>query len=105
MDYILEFSSPEIKCCEDCRFYVCGYYDPDGWGYDRYCTAEESPLTDDPDLRMDWCPLRKAEEETAEWIDKEVRGTMTNVCSKCGGTSVYPDKYCGNCGRSMRNGY
>lgn len=63
MDYILEFSSPEIKCCKDCRFYVCGYYDPDGWGYDRYCTAEESPLTDDQDLRMDWCPLRKKGED------------------------------------------
>lgn len=98
MDYILEFSSPEIKSCEDCRFYG----DIHG---DRWCAADESPLTDDPDLRMDWCPLRTEEDETAEWIDKEVRGTLTNVCSKCGGTSVYPDKYCGNCGRSMKNGY
>lgn len=101
MHYILEFSSPEIKCCMDCRFYVSDY----GWGCDRLCTAADSPLTDDPDLRMDWCPLRNEEDETAEWIDKEVRGSMTNVCSKCGGMSVYPDKYCGNCGRFMRNGY
>lgn len=42
---------------------------------------------------------------TTEWLDKEVRGTMTNVCSKCGVDSVYPDKYCGNCGREMTNGY
>lgn len=44
-------------------------------------------------------------DDTAEWIDKEVRGTMTNVCSACGSCSVYPDKYCGGCGRSMKNGY
>ncbi len=45
------------------------------------------------------------DDDTAEWIDKEVRGTMTNVCSVCGSCSVYPDKYCGGCGRSMKNGY
>lgn len=44
-------------------------------------------------------------DDTAEWIYKEVRGTMTNVCSVCGSCSVYPDKYCGGCGRSMKNGY
>lgn len=60
MDYILEFSSPEIKCCMDCRFYVSDY----GWGYDKWCTAKDSPLTDDPDLRMDGCPLRKKEDDT-----------------------------------------
>ena len=42
--------------------------------------------------------------DTAEWIYKEVRGSMTNVCSVCGSCSVYPDKYCGGCGRSMKNG-
>ena len=45
------------------------------------------------------------DDDTAEWIDKEVRGSMTNVCSACGSCSVYPDKYCGGCGRSMKNGY
>lgn len=44
-------------------------------------------------------------DDTAEWIYKEVRGTMTNVCSVCGSCSVYPDKYCGGCGSSMKNGY
>ena len=106
MDYILEFSSSEIKCCEDCRFCVCGYRDNYGHEYDRYCTAQEFPLTDEPEIRVDrCCPLINEEEETAEWIDKEVRGTLTNVCSECGHVSVYPDKCCGNCGRSMRNGY
>lgn len=45
------------------------------------------------------------DDDTAEWIYKKVRGTMTNVCSVCGSCSVYPDKYCGGCGRSMKNGY
>lgn len=71
MDYILEFSSPEIKCCEDCRFYVCGYCDDYGCEYDRYCTAEASPLTDDPDLRMDWCPLRRNTGEANVISEKE----------------------------------
>ena len=47
----------------------------------------------------------RTDDDTAEWIDKEVRGSMTNVCSACGSCSVYPDKYCGGCGRSMKNGY
>ncbi len=52
-----------------------------------------------------WNRSACTDDDTAEWIDKEVRGTMTNVCSKCGSCSVYPDKYCGGCGRSMKNGY
>lgn len=48
---------------------------------------------------------KNSEDSTAEWFDKEVRGSMTNVCSRCGADSIYPTKYCGNCGISMRNGY
>lgn len=48
---------------------------------------------------------RWSEVNTAEWVDKEVRGTMAPVCSRCGADSIYPTKYCGNCGICMMNGY
>ena len=47
----------------------------------------------------------EVEDEEAEWIFKEVRGQMTNVCSKCGNTAVYDTYFCPNCGRIMTNGH
>jgi Lar family restriction alleviation protein len=63
------------------------------------CNASEEKVCEAWNRRND------DDTDTAEWIDKEVRGSMTNVCSACGSCSVYPDKYCGGCGRSMKNGY
>lgn len=63
-------------------------------------TIKRIPYTVKADIK-----LTLETDDTAEWIYKEVRGTMTNVCSKFGSCSVYPDKYCGGCGRSMKNGY
>lgn len=44
-------------------------------------------------------------EEEAEWKDCIVRGTPSIRCSICGHESVYEDRYCGGCGRKMKNGY
>lgn len=49
--------------------------------------------------------LYEENEDDAEWVDKEVRGSMAPVCSRCGADSIYPTKYCGNCGKRMANGY
>ena len=77
MKYILEFSSSEIKTCDDCRFCVCGYRDNYGHEYDRYCTAQEFPLTDEPEIRVDrCCPLRTEENETC--------GTVCEYCAGMG---------------------
>lgn len=45
------------------------------------------------------------EDNKAEWIFKEVRGQMTNVCSNCGGVAVYDTYFCPNCGKEMLNGH
>lgn len=45
------------------------------------------------------------EEEEAEWKDCIVRGSPSIRCSFCGHESVYEDRYCGGCGRKMKNGY
>lgn len=66
------------------------------------CQASDNEICEAWNRRSD---ENCTENDTAEWIYKEVRGAMTNVCSKCGSCSVYPDKYCGGCGRSMKNGY
>ena len=48
---------------------------------------------------------RDGEEEEAEWEDCIVRGSPSIRCSYCGHESVYEDRYCGGCGRKMKNGY
>lgn len=69
---------------------------------DMVFTLDDCQASDD-EICEAW--NRRADDtDTAEWIYKEVRGTMTNVCSVCGSCSVYPDKYCGGCGRGMKNG-
>lgn len=57
------------------------------------------------EIKSSYGKAEDSEDSTAEWIDKEVRGTMAPVCSRCCADSIYPTKYCGNCGISMRNGY
>ena len=55
-----------------------------------------------------WNELIKAikdvpsEENTAEWIDREIYDADRWKCSKCGKTEQYREKYCPNCGCRMK---
>jgi len=43
-----------------------------------------------------------SEENTAEWIDREIYDADRWKCSKCGKTEQYREKYCPNCGCKMK---
>lgn len=100
----------ELKPCPFCggsvRFDKAYSYFRDSVIYcddcDMVFTLDDCQASDD-EICESW--NRRSDDDTAEWIYKEVRGAMTNVCSACGSCSVYPDKYCGGCGSSMKNGY